>query len=334
MVSGIRAARVEDGWVGARVSSATSKPNGTCRLAKYRDVWSDPILLALFRRFPARDSIFKASEGRAETEYERDSATLFFQTFGKDLKEVADKDVLDLGSGFGSQAVQYASAGAASVVGVEVEDDKVTHSRKFAEKMGVVDRVSFVVGWGEELPLPAGSFDLITMDEVLEHVISPAAVLQECYRVLRPGGVLYAKFPPYYCVHGGSHFHGYLTRVPGLNLLFSTRALKSAATIRLDEMRVPWHQYLRDEPTDKLWNLNGLTIRGLRRILRRLPFKCRIQYLGFRDRLTSRHRTNNRMQMRGGHPAPFYWAFEWAAQAPFLQEIACSRVTLEAIKIA
>jgi len=297
-------------------------------------VWSDPLLLAIFRRFPARDTIFKPSEGRPEAEYARASSGPFFRTFGKGLEEVAGKDVLDLGSGFGSQAVQYAEAGAASVRGVEVEVDKVIYSRRFAEKMGVADIVSFVVGKGEELPLPSSSFDLVTMDDVLEHVIKPAAVLHECYRVLRPGGVLYAKFPPYYCVHGGSHFHGYMTRVPGLNLFFSTRALKSAATIRLDEMRVPWHQYLRDESTDKLWNLNGLTIRGLRRILRGLPFKCRIEYIGFRDRRTSRQRApESQTQITRKWPTPFYWAFEWPARAPFLQEIACSRVAVEAIKV-
>jgi SAM-dependent methyltransferase len=284
-------------------------------------MWTDPIILAIYRRWPARGSIFKPSEGRPELEYQRNSAAVFFGLFGYALQMVAGKDVLDLGSGFGSQAVQYVEAGANRVVGLEISEDKVRHSREFAAGRGVADRTEFVMGTGEELPFGDSSFDLVTMDDVLEHVVDPEAVLQESARVLRPGGRLLAAFPPYYCIYGGSHLEGYATRFPGMNLLFPTHALRSATTIFLEQEGVDWRSYLREVPTDKLWNQNGLTIRRLCSILARLPLEGRLAFIGLRD-----HR---KASSRRSLPRVVLAVFELCARLPVLREALCSRVALE-----
>lgn len=41
------------------------------------------------------------------------------------------------------------------------------------------------------------SFDVIVSNDVLEHIPDPAAAFRECWRVLRPGGVVLATFPFY-----------------------------------------------------------------------------------------------------------------------------------------
>jgi SAM-dependent methyltransferase len=43
--------------------------------------------------------------------------------------------------------------------------------------------------------LPAGSYDVITMWDLIEHVPDPAAVLSECHRLLRPGGLVAISTP-------------------------------------------------------------------------------------------------------------------------------------------
>jgi hypothetical protein len=44
---------------------------------------------------------------------------------------------------------------------------------------------------GEEIPLPAGVADVVFMYNVLQHVSDPRRVLDECFRLVRPGGLIY-----------------------------------------------------------------------------------------------------------------------------------------------
>lgn len=47
------------------------------------------------------------------------------------------------------------------------------------------------------LPWPAGHFDLVVINHVLEHVADPWTACAEAARVLRPGGILYVGVPNY-----------------------------------------------------------------------------------------------------------------------------------------
>lgn len=52
-----------------------------------------------------------------------------------------------------------------------------------------------VFGNLESLPFPAGSFDAVTANMVIEHLPHPERVLAEVYRVLRPGGLFVFHTP-------------------------------------------------------------------------------------------------------------------------------------------
>lgn len=56
-----------------------------------------------------------------------------------------------------------------------------------------------------DLPFPDGSFDLVASVAVLEHVADPQRCVAESWRVLAPGGVVFAVTPFLEGVHMGAH---------------------------------------------------------------------------------------------------------------------------------
>jgi SAM-dependent methyltransferase len=56
--------------------------------------------------------------------------------------------------------------------------------------------------------LDAGSVQLIVSDAVYEHCRELPRVMRESFRLLRPGGYLYASYGPLYYCAGGDHFSG------------------------------------------------------------------------------------------------------------------------------
>lgn len=57
------------------------------------------------------------------------------------------------------------------------------------------------VGSVESIPVPDASFDIVLLAEVVEHLENPELALQECARVLRPGGMMYILSPFLYPIH-------------------------------------------------------------------------------------------------------------------------------------
>jgi SAM-dependent methyltransferase len=154
-------------------------------------------------------------------------------------------------------------------------------------------------------------------------VIMPRAVVSECYRVLRPGGQLAMVFPPFYHPRAGSHLEGYATRLPGMHLLFPTSTIKAAAKTILEEQGIEYESYLRQIETDKLWNLNGLTVRGFKRLVRESGFSTEVvRYIGDLDHRVRDH-AHRLMALRR---VPVSWLTEAPAQVPLLQEVCCYRI--------
>ena len=102
---------------------------------------------------------------------------------------LAGRRVLDAGCGAGGY-VRALSAQGASAHGVEIDAEKLAKARASADV-----RARLVRGDLERAPFATACFDLVLLNEVLEHVPDDAAALREAFRLLRPGGALIVFAP-------------------------------------------------------------------------------------------------------------------------------------------
>jgi 2-polyprenyl-3-methyl-5-hydroxy-6-metoxy-1,4-benzoquinol methylase len=100
--------------------------------------------------------------------------------------------VLDIGCGDAGVLIAFAEQGARAT-GIEFDEKSLARGNVRAEEHGV--EVALGKGTAEALPFPAASFDLVILDNVLEHVGDREKTLAEIHRVLAPGGLLYMVTP-------------------------------------------------------------------------------------------------------------------------------------------
>jgi SAM-dependent methyltransferase len=96
--------------------------------------------------------------------------------------------LLDIGAGIGTFLSLARDRLGWEVSGTEVSTAAVGIAR---ERYGL----DLLLGSAENLALPPGSFDLITLWHVLEHVPSPSQTLKLCHDLLRPKGLLAIAVP-------------------------------------------------------------------------------------------------------------------------------------------
>jgi ubiquinone/menaquinone biosynthesis C-methylase UbiE len=99
---------------------------------------------------------------------------------------------LDAGCASGHYTVALRAAGAESVIGIDIADERVREANK---RWSDVAAVEFLWADIENAPFPDASFDGILLNEVLEHVTDQEKALREMARVLVSGGFL-AVFSP------------------------------------------------------------------------------------------------------------------------------------------
>ena len=127
--------------------------------------------------------------------------------------EFEGRRALDVGCGNGAISLVLAQLGC-EVIGADLNYTAVSNAAKRPEG-GPGLAADFLRGVSESLPFPSGSFDLIVCNDVLEHVSSHKRTLRELARVVKPGGLIYCKFPnllsltnlmkdPHYGVFGAS----------------------------------------------------------------------------------------------------------------------------------
>ena len=104
-------------------------------------------------------------------------------------RDLAGARVLDVGCGGGLLSEALAKAGA-DVVALDLAPELLQVARLHGLESGA--KVDYRLQSAEALAAEApGGFDVVTCMEMLEHVPDPAAVIDACATLLRPGGRLF-----------------------------------------------------------------------------------------------------------------------------------------------
>lgn len=80
--------------------------------------------------------------------------------------------------------------------GADISSKALKFVIKRAKKEGIKN-LKLIKIKGNKFPFKNSFFDKIIATELIEHLENPSALLKECYRVLKPGGLIFITTPNY-----------------------------------------------------------------------------------------------------------------------------------------
>ncbi len=95
-------------------------------------------------------------------------------------------NLLDVGCGGGLLAEEFASLNC-RVTGIDPSEQSLVTARAHAQQQGL--EIDYHCGFGDSLPFPDASFEVVSCCDVLEHIEDWHATIAEISRVLKPGGL-------------------------------------------------------------------------------------------------------------------------------------------------
>lgn len=157
-------------------------------------------------------------------DWRHDSLSRSWSAF--DDSNVSNLEVLDFGCGDGQLSLFLArEKNPRRIVGVDINEEAIARAKDALQKAKDLSRVNvqFTSGSPTSIPLPDMSVDVVLAFDCLEHVMSPAPILREWLRVLRPGGRCLIEWFPYKGPWG-PHMES-LIPIPWAHVLFGERAM-------------------------------------------------------------------------------------------------------------
>jgi tocopherol O-methyltransferase len=100
------------------------------------------------------------------------------------------ENILDVGCGIGGSSLYLAAKFHAHATGITLSPVQAARARERAEEFDLSSETSFQVADAQAMPFADNSFDLVWALESGEHMPDKVKFMQECYRVLKPGGKL------------------------------------------------------------------------------------------------------------------------------------------------
>ncbi len=105
------------------------------------------------------------------------------------IAEKSPKSILDIATGTGDLAIQFAEKiPAENIVGLDLSEGMLSMARKKTKGTALDNKVTFVKGDSEALPFEDNSFEAITVSFGIRNFENLEKGLSEILRVLTPGG--------------------------------------------------------------------------------------------------------------------------------------------------
>ena len=244
--------------------------------------------------------------------------------FGSDWN-LAGKLTLDVGTGLGGKIPFWVNESQVKrLVSIDIDEEKlVRYQNQKANLQPPLlhpDRVYIAACDAAALPFPDNCFDALVSINTFEHIHKLDQALESCFRILKPGGHAYLQFPPYYSPWG-PHLGNWI-HYPWPHVLFSEKTLLNVlASVekekKLNREFLPATQIDWEKPRTNLPNLNRVTLRGFRRLIKKSGFLPRkISYLPFGY---ERLKTSFFRRL-------VYYLLKGCTHLPFLQEIVVTKM--------
>ena len=168
-------------------------------------------------------------------------------------ERIRGAQVLDLGAGTGIASRAFLDAGATHVIAVEPDPSELV-GRGALHRLCVNRPISITEDFAERLSVPSASVDIVYARQVLHHMRDLDAALNECSRVLRPGGVFLACRE--HVVDNAAQLRHFLANHPmhqlaGGENAFPAAAYREAITragLRLEQELGPWDSVINAFP--------------------------------------------------------------------------------------
>ena len=235
-------------------------------MSSRRDVagltWSERIFLRVWcvppppAPFEPRDT-YDPSQPRA---MDPDPLARTRRVYGDRLERaIKDRVFLDIGCGPGEQVIAAAKAGARLAVGVDRLELHVAMGTKSAEDHDLADRVKFTTDTVRMLGTEWA--DVALSQNSFEHFDDPAAILEQAYEALKPGGQFFVTFGPSWWHPYGVH-NMFMIRLPWAHGIFSERTILRVRQLYRPNKPTCWREVA----------LNQMTIAKLLRLVRASRF--------------------------------------------------------------
>lgn len=215
----------------------------------------------------------------AKWQFERGADTIKFYLEAPMIDSVSsifqDKDVLDIGCGACGKTMFYATVGASHITGMDIVESYRSEALALSDELGLSDVFTFVVGDASKTNFPDESFDVVIMNDAMEHVAEPEKVLSEVHRILKKGGRLYVNFPPYNHPFG-AHLSDVIG-IPWVHVFFSEKTMIAAykelvSDLPDGENRIHFRISSRPDGREYFSYINHMTIRRFQSIKKSAPF--------------------------------------------------------------